>query len=156
MNISKLVSSIGVCFAVAFIGSAFTLSSIPTWYAQLNKPFFSPPNWIFGPVWTILYFLMGISLFIIWTKDLKNKNKDRAIKTFILQLILNLLWSLVFFGLHQPLLALMTIILLWISIFMTIKYFYKISKSAAYLLVPYIVWVSFASILNLAIFFLNK
>ncbi len=156
MNILKLIFSIGVCFLVAGIGSAFTLPSIPSWYAQLNKPFFSPPNFLFGPVWTVLYLLMGISLYIVWNKNLKNKNKDKAIKTFILQLVLNLLWSLIFFGLHQPLLAFITIIILWISILMTIKYFYKISKPAAYLLIPYILWVSFASILNLAIVGLNK
>jgi len=121
----------------------------------LTSLFFSPPNWIFGPVWTILYFLMGISLYMVWDKNLKNKKKDKAIKTFLLQLTLNLLWSVVFFGLHQPLLALAVIIMLWISIFMTIKYFYKISKISGYLLVPYILWVSFASILNLAITILN-
>lgn len=151
----KFIVSIALCFLVAFLGSALTLSSIPTWYAQLNKPFFSPPNWIFGPVWTILYFLMGISLYIIWSKNLKNKKKEDAIKVFIFQLTLNLLWSLVFFGLHQPLLALITIFILWISIFMTIKSFYKISKVSSYLLIPYILWVSFASILNLAIAVLN-
>jgi translocator protein len=151
----KFIVSIGICFAVAFLGSLFTFSSIPTWYAQLNKPFFNPPNWIFGPVWTILYFLMAISLYIVWSKNSKNKNKEDAIKIFIFQLILNLLWSLIFFGLHQPLWALITIYLLWASIYMTIKSFYKISKTSSYLLVPYILWVSFASILNLAIVLLN-
>lgn len=155
MSILKFVVSIGVCFLVAFIGSALTLSSIPTWYSTLNKPIFSPPNWIFGPVWTFLYLLMGISLYIIWNKNLRNKNKEKAMKTFILQLILNLLWSLVFFGLHQPLLAFITIVILWISIFVTIKYFYRISKPAAYLLIPYLLWVSFASLLNLFIVGLN-
>ena len=155
MNILKLVISVGICFLVAFIGSALTLPSIPAWYSMLNKPIFSPPNWIFGPVWTILYFLMGLSLYIIWNKNLKNKNKDQAIKIFILQLILNLSWSFVFFSLHQPLLALITIIILWFFILMTIKYFYKISKLAAYLLIPYILWVSFASLLNLFIVGLN-
>ena len=155
MNILKLVISVGICFLVAFIGSALTLSSLPTWYSTLNKPIFSPPNWIFGPVWTILYFLMGVSLYIVWNKNLKNKNKDEAIKIFIFQLILNLLWSFVFFSLHQPLLALITIIILWFFILMTIKYFYKISKLAAYLLIPYILWVSFASLLNLFIVGLN-
>jgi len=155
VNIFKFIVSITLCFVVAFLGSAFTLPSITTWYAQLNKPFFSPPNWIFGPVWTVLYFLMGVSLYIIWNKNLKNKKKEDAIKIFIFQLTLNLLWSLVFFGLHQPLLAFIAIIILWISIFMMIKYFYKISKTSAYLLVPYIIWVTFASILNLAVAVLN-
>lgn len=155
MSVLKFIFSIGFCFSVAFLGSVLTLPSIPTWYAALNKPIFSPPNWIFGPVWTILYFLMGISLYIIWNKNLKSKKKDQAIKTFIFQLVLNLLWSLVFFGLHQSLLAFITVITLWISIFMTIKYFYKISRFAAYLLIPYILWVSFAAVLNLFIVLLN-
>lgn len=98
---------------------------------------------------------MGLSLYIIWSKNLKGEKKDSALKKFIFQLTMNLLWSLVFFGLHQPSLAFITIIVLWISIFATIKYFYKISDIAAYLLVPYLLWVSFASILNLAVAILN-
>jgi translocator protein len=156
MKIPKLIASITLCFFVAFLGSAFTFSSIPTWYAHLNKPFFNPPNWIFGPVWTILYFLMGISLYIVWNKNIASKKKERPIKIFIIQLVLNLLWSLVFFGLHQPLLALINIVILWYSIFITIKYFYGISRMSAYLLYPYIVWVSFASILNFAVVILNS
>jgi len=156
VNILKFIASIALCYLVAFLGSVFTFSSIPTWYAQLNKPFFNPPNWIFGPVWTVLYFLMAVSLYIIWNKNLENKKQDKAIKIFIFQLTLNLLWSLVFFGLHQPLLGLITIIILWFSIFITIKYFYKLSKPSGYLLVPYILWVSFASVLNFAIVVVNK
>jgi translocator protein len=156
MKILKFIISIASCFLVAFLGSTFTVPSIAGWYAHLNKPFFNPPNWIFGPVWTILYFLMGVSLYIVWNKNLKNKEKGNAIKVFIFQLVLNLLWSLVFFGLHQPLVALITIIALWITIFMVIRSFYKISKIAAYLLYPYIFWVSFASILNFAVLLLNK
>jgi len=155
MKISKFIASIVICYLVAFLGSAFTTPSITTWYVTLNKPFFNPPNWIFAPVWTILFFMMGISLYKVWTKNSNDKKKEQAIKIFIFQLILNLFWSLAFFGLHQPLLALITIVFLWIAILMTIKYFLKISKSAAYLLVPYILWVSFASILNLAIVILN-
>jgi len=155
MNILKLITSIALCFLVAFLGSLVTISSVPTWYALLNKPFFSPPNWVFGPVWTTLYCLMAVSLYIVWNKNFKNRQKEKAMKVFIFQLILNLFWSLVFFGLHQPLLAYITIIALWIAIFMTIKYFYKISKISAYLLVPYIIWVTLASFLNLAIVVLN-
>jgi translocator protein len=154
VKLLKFISSIILCFSVAALGGIATYSSIPTWYAFLNKPIFSPPNWVFGPVWTILYFLMGISLYIVWDKKSKIK-KNKAIRIFILQLTLNLLWSVVFFGLHQPLLAFIVIVALWISIFMTIKYFYKISKMSSYLLVPYILWVSFASILNFAIVALN-
>jgi translocator protein len=155
VKVFKFISSIAVCFLVAFLGSVFTAPSIPTWYIHLNKPFFNPPNWVFAPAWTILYFLMAVSLYIVWEKKLKNKKKDDAIKTFFFQLTLNFLWSLIFFGLHMPLLALLTIVALWIAIFMTIKAFYKISKTASYLLVPYILWVTFASILNLAVVVLN-
>jgi translocator protein len=155
MKIFKLVSSVVLCFLVAFLGGMATASSIPTWYASLNKPFFNPPNWIFGPVWTLLYFLMAVSLYIIWDKKFEEKKKEAAIRIFLFQLTMNLLWSLIFFGFHQPFLALITIIVLWKAIFTTIKHFYKISKISAYLLYPYIFWVSFASILNLAIAALN-
>lgn len=154
MNIVKLFLSFGICFLVAFLGSLITLPSISTWYVSLNKPFFSPPNWLFGPVWTVLYFSMGLALYLVWNK--KAKENANAIKIFFIQLALNLLWSVIFFGFHQPLLAFIAIIALWISIFTTIKYFYKISKWATYLLIPYLIWVSFASILNLAIAVLNS
>jgi translocator protein len=156
VKITKFIVSIALCFIVAFLGSIITFPSIPAWYVHLNKPFFNPPNWIFGPVWTILYILMGISLYIVWTKNAGDKKKENAIKIFILQLVLNLLWSLVFFGLHQPLVALIIIIILWLSIFKTIKYFSKLSKLSAQLLYPYIFWVSFASVLNFSIVILNK
>jgi translocator protein len=155
VNILKLIASIGSCFLVAFLGSIFTTPSIPTWYAHLNKPFFNPPNWIFAPVWTILFFLMGISLYIVWNKNLKNEKKEQAIKVFVFQLILNLFWSLAFFGLHMPVLALIVIYVLWITIFMMIKSFLKISKASGNLQIPYLAWVTFASFLNLAIVFLN-
>ena len=149
----KLFLSIGLCLGVGFIGSVFTVSSIPTWYASLNKPIFSPPNWVFGPVWTTLYILMGFSFYLIWIS--KSKFKQRAINLFFIQLMLNAVWSIVFFGLKNPSLALVDIVALWIAILLTIKYFYPISKSSAYLLVPYLFWVSFAGILNLSIVFLN-
>ncbi len=144
----KLFLSIGLCLGVGLLGSFFTASSIPTWYAALNKPFFSPPNWVFAPVWTTLYILMGISLYLVWIKK-----KIPAV--FWVQLILNATWSMIFFGMKNPGLALVDIIALWLSIFLTIKTFYKISKLAGRLFVPYLVWVSFASILNLFIVFLN-
>jgi translocator protein len=155
MKIFKFISSATLCFLIAFLGGMATTPSIPTWYASLNKPFFNPPNWIFGPVWTTLYFLMAVSLYIIWDKKLHDKKKEAAIRIFIFQLTMNLLWSLVFFGFHQPFLALITIIVLWKAIFVTIKHFYEISKVSAYILIPYLAWVSFASILNLAIAALN-
>jgi translocator protein len=155
VKIVKLITSIALCFFVAILGSMATFPSIQTWYAGLNKPFFSPPNWIFGPVWTFLYFLMGVSLFIVWSKNTKDKSKEQGIKYFIYQLVLNFLWSLVFFGFHQPFLAFLVIVGLWYLIFRTIRTFAKISKPAAYLLYPYIFWVSFASLLNFTVFILN-
>lgn len=148
INIPKLILSIGICLGVGVLGSIFTISSIPTWYATLNKPFFSPPNWVFGPVWTILYILMGISLYLVWIKR-------RIPAVFWTQLLLNAIWSIIFFGMKNPLLAFVEIIILWLAIFLTIKSFYKINRLAGNLLIPYLLWVSFASILNLAIVILN-
>lgn len=152
-KISRLVLSIGICLGAGFIGSVFTTSSIPVWYANLNKPFFSPPNWIFAPVWTILYILMGISLYLVWVS--KNKLKQKGIKLFFIQLGLNVLWSIIFFGLKNPVLAFINILALWITIFLTIQSFKKINKLAGNLLIPYLLWVSFATILNLSITILN-
>ncbi len=144
----KLLLSIGICLGAGIVGSFFTISSIPTWYVTLNKPSFSPPNWIFGPVWTILYILMGISLYLVWTKK-------KIPPVFWIQLILNAAWSVIFFGLKNPTLALIEIAALWIVIVLTIKAFSKINKLAGRLLIPYLLWVSFASILNLMIVLLN-
>lgn len=153
INLPKLASSFLVVFFAAFIGSWATFSEIPTWYATLQKPVFNPPNWIFGPVWTILYILMAISFYLVWTK--KKKQTKKGIKYFLVQLGLNSSWSIAFFGLHNSLLALGVIALLWIFIFLTIVEFKKVDTLAASLLVPYILWVSFASVLNAAIVVLN-
>lgn len=156
-NLPKLIFSIWICLGAGVLGSFFTVSSPPagglTWYQTLNKPFFSPPNWIFGPVWTTIYILMGISLYLILVS--KAKLKQNALNLFFIQLGLNAIWSIIFFGLKNPTLAFIDIVVLWISIVLTIKAFYKISKISAYLLIPYLLWVSFASILNLAIVILN-
>lgn len=155
-NIPKLVVSIVVCELVGAISIPFTITSITTWYAFLHKPPFSPPNWIFGPVWTILYFLMGVSAFLIWKKGFEDKKVKKALLYFLIQLFFNFLWSVLFFGLHSPVLGLIDIILLLISIMLAISTFYKISKVASYLLTPYILWVSFATALNFAIVILNR
>lgn len=149
----KLTLAIVLCEAVGILGGVFTAASIPTWYAGLNKPVFSPPNWIFGPVWTLLYASMGVASFLIW--ESKNKIKNRALAIFAIQLALNFLWSFIFFGLRNPELAFAEIVLLWLSILLTMGAFYRIRQSAAYILVPYLLWVSFASALNFAIAFLN-
>lgn len=155
-NFGKLSVSILVCELVGILSTPFTIASIPTWYAGLIKPPFSPPNWLFGPVWTILYFLMGIAAYFIWKKGLKNKKVKIALKYFLIQLLLNFIWSPLFFGLHLPLLALFDICILLVMIVMTMKQFRGISKPAFYLFIPYLLWVSFATLLNLSIVILNR
>jgi len=150
-NILRLTISVGVTLAVGFIGSLFTTPSISTWYTTLNKPSFNPPNWIFGPVWTLLFIMMAISFYLVWQKGLTLT----AVLIFVLQLILNILWSLFFFYLKNPALALMEIIFLWLAILANIVIFYSISKTTGFLLVPYILWVSFAAFLNYTITSLN-
>lgn len=140
---------------MGIIGSFITIGTINSWYKTLSKPSFNPPNWVFGPVWTILYLLMGISAYLIWQKGVNKKKVKVALSIFGLQLILNFLWSFLFFGLHSPLVSFVEIILFWIMILFTIFKFYKLSKPASYLLIPYIFWVSFAAILNLSIVILN-
>ena len=151
----KLIFSIIICQLAGVIGSFFTVSNITSWYIDLNKPLLNPPNWVFGPVWITLYFLMGIALFLVWNKGLQSRFNRNAIILFMVQLLLNSLWSIVFFGLHQLLFSIFVIVLLWLLIFINIVQFGRISKTAAYLLVPYILWVSFASYLNIAIYILN-
>jgi tryptophan-rich sensory protein len=155
LDILRLVASIIFCQLAGLIGSIFTTPAIPTWYESLKKPFFKPPNWIFGPVWVSLYLLMGISLFVIWQRRENNPQAKKGLIVFFAQLVLNTLWSVGFFGLKSPVLGLIIIILLWIAIFLTIQHFLKISKIAALLLLPYISWVSFAVVLNLSLWILN-
>jgi translocator protein len=155
IDILKLVASIILCQLAGLIGSIFTTPTIPTWYESLKKPFFSPPNLIFGPVWVSLYLLMGISLFVIWQRRKNNFQTKKGLILFFVQLILNAFWSVAFFGLKSPFLGLINIILLWFAIFFTIQHFVKISKIAALLLLPYILWVSFAVVLNFSLWILN-
>ena len=150
-KIWKFVISILVPFIASGIGGLFTASSVSTWYVELVKPSFNPPSWVFGPVWTILYLLMGISLYLVWIK----KYDQNAFTFFGIQLVLNALWSVLFFGMRNPLFAFIEIIFLWVAILITIIYFYKIKKISAYLLFPYLLWVSFAMILNFSIVYLN-
>ncbi|MGD0576993.1 MAG: TspO/MBR family protein [Candidatus Staskawiczbacteria bacterium] len=176
-NLFKLLASIIICGLAGVIGSVFTTPGINGWYRNLNKPSFNPPNWIFGPVWTIIFVLMGISLYLVWIKKfvVKNKiNKDKKswnslsqklysgswqkaniILIFAVQLILNILWSIIFFGMHAPGVAFFELLMLWFAIIFTMVNFYRVSKTAAWLLLPYILWVSFAAILNFSIFILN-
>lgn len=158
MNIQtslKLISAILISELAGVIGSLFTFSSIPTWYATIVRPSFSPPNWIFGPVWTTLFALMGIALFLVWQKGFSRKDVKVAVVLFAVQLLLNTCWSIIFFGAHNPGAAFIEIIFLWLAILVTIIAFFRISKWAGYLLLPYIAWVSFAAFLNYAIWTLN-
>lgn len=154
-DLPKLIVSVIGCELVGILGSVFTVSSIPTWYATLNKPFFAPPNWLFGPVWTLLYLLMGVAFYLIWKQGWKKKKVKTADLFFLAQLALNFIWSPIFFGLRSPLLGLIVIAAMWILIVMTMKKFYPLSRLAFYLLVPYLLWVSFATLLNAAIVILN-
>ncbi len=150
-KIWKLIISIMLPFLASIIGGLFTESSASSWYATLIKPPFNPPSWVFGPVWTILYLLMGISLYLVWAK----KYDRTSFMFFGVQLFLNALWSILFFGMKSPFYAFIEIIFLWVAILITTFYFYKINKISAYLLIPYILWVSFAAVLNFSIFILN-
>lgn len=155
------------CELVGIVGSFFTVEAIPGWYAGLSKPFFSPPNWVFGPVWTILYAMMGVAVWLVWmeerksrrTKKPKNKKiiimKSKALKLFGWQLLANFWWSIIFFGWKSPGWALVNILMMWILIGLTVRSFWQVDKRAAYLMVPYWLWVSFATVLNGAIVVLN-
>ena len=155
IDVIKLIISIVVCQCAGIIGSLFTTPAIPTWYAALQKPAFTPPNWLFAPVWITLYLLMGIAAFLVWRFGLENRRVRTALIIFLVQLVLNSLWSVVFFGLQSPLYGIIVIIILWIAILLTILKFARISAVAAWLLVPYILWVSYASALNISIWLLN-
>jgi len=158
MKISRsaavVVGSVIVCLAVGAIGSLATAAAVNSWYATLTKPWFTPPGWIFGPVWTVLYILMGLSLARLLLAA-RGRHRAEALITFSGQLIFNLLWSPLFFGAHVIAAALVVIVLMWIGIAATIGYAWRVDRPAALLLVPYILWVSFASILNAALWWLN-
>jgi benzodiazapine receptor len=157
VNVAKLVISVAVPILVGFFGSLFTTAdSLNNWYANLNKPPFNPPNWVFGPVWTTLYVLMGVAAFLVWRKGLGERGVRLALVCFIVQLVLNALWTPLFFGLRSPLAGLIDIVLLLAAIGLTTMLFLRISKPAGVLLVPYILWVLFATILNASIFLLNR
>lgn len=154
-NIIRFIIALIICEGAGIIGSVFTISAIKDWYAFLNKPFFSPPNWLFGPAWTLLYFLMAIALFLVWRKGLENKKVLFAFYIFIVQLAVNALWSVLFFGLRSPILGLVDIVIMWLMIVYNIYLFYKIDKKAGLILIPYLLWVSFAMMLNFAVWRLN-
>jgi tryptophan-rich sensory protein len=151
-----LIVSIVACFIAGGIGSLFTFKAIPTWYPGLRKPPYTPPNWAFGPVWTTLYLLMGISVFIVWQQGLETSSTILGFVLFWIQLLINALWSLIFFGLKSKGGGVVTIVILWFLILATIITFFRVSSWSGALLVPYIVWVSIASYLNIGVWVLNK
>ncbi len=153
----KIAIAVIICLAVGYGAGMATQSSISTWYPTLIKPFFNPPNWLFAPVWTILYVMMGVGAGLVWSKtEAVPVLVKKALWVFVIQLILNALWSFLFFGLQNPFLALIEIMLLWLMIFETIKVFKPIDALAGKLLIPYLLWVSFAMILNGSIWWLNR
>jgi len=151
----KLIISIALPLLVGGIAGFFTNTGVDGWYAVANKPSFNPPNWIFAPVWTSLYILMGIALYLVWKDDTGKPAKQTALLLFGVQLLLNFAWSFIFFYAAAPGWALVEIIIMWVAILLTILWFGKISSLAAWLLVPYICWVSFATVLNFYIWKLN-
>lgn len=155
-NWVKLVISIAMPVAVGAIAGLFTRPEIDGWYQTINKPSWQPPNWVFGPVWTALYIMMGIALYLVWRSNVEAKIKRAAIVLWVVQLVFNFFWSYIFFRQHQIDWALGEIIVLWLFILFTIFAFAKINKTAAWLLVPYISWVTFASILTYTIYQLNS
>ncbi len=152
-NILFAAVSVLMAQTAGAIGAAYTSASIPVWYAGLIKPSFSPPNWLFAPVWITLFVLMGIAAYLVWRKE--ELGRKDALETYLASLILNAWWSLIFFGMHEINLAFFEILILWVVILLTAMKFYRIDKAAGILFIPYILWVFFAAILNLKIALLN-
>jgi tryptophan-rich sensory protein len=155
-NAVRLIVSIVVCECAGIIGAVFTTRAIPTWYAALEKPAFTPPNWLFAPAWGTLYFLMGIAAFLVWRTGSDKPQTRTALIIFLVQLVLNVGWSVAFFGYECPLCGMVVILILWVAILVTILKFFRISVAAGALMVPYILWVSFATALNVAVYVLNR
>lgn len=150
------IISLLITLAIAAVASLCTIPQIPTWYSGLNKPSFNPPNQLFGPVWTVLYIMIATAAYLIWKQRDQSQLYTTTRTVYFIQLALNFFWSIIFFGLHQILFALVVIGLLWISIVLTMYYFSKFNKTACWLLLPYLLWVSFASALNFSIYLLNR
>ena len=152
----KLLASLAVVLVAGGIGSLATTKAIPTWYKGLAKPSFNPPDWLFGPAWTLLYLLMAVAAFLVWKQGFNTAGVKLALAVFRAQLVLNPLWSILFFGLRSPLTGLVDIVLLWLAILATIVLFFRVSVPAGVLLLPYIAWVTFAALLNAAVYCLNR
>ena len=156
-KIIRIAVVLTTCLLIGYFSGMVTRDSITTWYPTLVKPSFNPPNWVFAPVWTILYIMMGVAGGMVWNRLEKDpENVKKAFTFFIIQLALNAAWSVIFFYLHNPFLALLEIILFWLIIFETYSQFKKIDKTAGLLFIPYLAWVSFATVLNASIWLLNR
>ena len=156
-KIVKIIAAVAVCLAIGYFSGTVTRSAILDWYPTLEKPSFNPPNWIFAPVWTALYIMMGVAAGLVWNRiKYQTEAVKKALVFFIIQLILNAMWSFLFFGLRNPMLAGLEIIVLWLMIYETYIQFTKINKIAGYLFIPYLAWVSFAAVLNASIWWLNR
>jgi len=156
-KITRILAVVVTCLVVGYFSGMVTKSSIETWYPTLVKPSFNPPNWIFAPVWSMLYVMMGVAAGLIWSRiDFEKEAVKNALIFFAIQLALNALWSYLFFGLRNPMLAGIEIVLLWLMIYETYIKFEKINKIAGYLFIPYLLWVSFAMVLNMGIWWLNR
>jgi benzodiazapine receptor len=156
-KIAKILIMVATCVAVGYLSSAVSRDESDPWYDTLVKPVFNPPNWLFSPAWTTLYILMGIAAGLVWDKiDTQREVVRKGLIFFWIQLGLNALWSYLFFGLHNPLLALIELVILWLMIYETFIQFTKINKAAGYLLIPYLAWVTFAGVLNASIWWLNR
>jgi benzodiazapine receptor len=156
--IFKIIIAVFVCLVLGGLSGIATVSEIKNWYLQLNKPSFNPPNWLFGPAWSTLYTFMGIAFALIWDRLEKANTKvfsSNAIRFFLIQFVLNLLWSSIFFSMHVIAFALIEMLVLWVFILLTILHFYRINKLAGIILIPYILWVSFATLLTASILYLN-
>ncbi len=154
-NIMRFVLAVALPLAVGGIAGFFTSASVKGWFTTIEKPSFNPPSWIFAPVWTLLYIMMGIAFYLVWTKAASGRTKQTAMIFYFAQLFFNFCWSFLFFYAEKPGWALVDIVVLWVLIALTIYWFGKVYKPAAWLLVPYILWVSFAMALNFAIWQLN-
>lgn len=154
-KILKIIIAVAICLLIGFLSSFATQSSVNDWYLTLNKPSFNPPNWVFAPVWTLLYVMMGVAAGIVWGKGFHHVWVKTSLYHFGFQLLLNALWSIVFFGLKNVFIALFIILTLLVFIILTIKWFNVVSKKAALLMIPYLLWVCFATLLNYKIWELN-
>ncbi|MBU4315549.1 tryptophan-rich sensory protein [Patescibacteria group bacterium] len=157
-QIFQLIGSIILCQLAGLLGSLFTIGAIDGWYQALNKPFFNPPSWLFGPVWTMLYTLMGVAFYLLWTRTpqlFKRNESKNLVFLFLIHLVFNAIWSPIFFGLHQIAFALVIIIVMVISLTYIMYKAWNIDRRVTYILIPYLAWILFASILNLALLILN-